>query len=151
MPLYVGDLGPSTQKFTSFLPLDGIYKTDIVGVEACCIGNSCLKQTNFRALIDGGTSFTFLPDEVYEKITKGGGYACQDLSDGKRMPLASPTGMPSNPLLCLCPLPTNEQQSTPGGHAVAPAVAGRAPSKPVGSLSLGSVAKIVFRAYSSCF
>lgn len=45
-------------------------KTYIVGVEACCIGNSCLKQTNFRALIDSGTSFTFLPDEVYEKITK---------------------------------------------------------------------------------
>lgn len=45
-------------------------KTYIVGVEACCIENSCLKQTNFRALIDSGTSFTFLPDEVYEKTTK---------------------------------------------------------------------------------
>ncbi|MBA0592291.1 hypothetical protein Gorai_009274 [Gossypium raimondii] len=49
---------------------------------------------------------------------------CQDLADGKRMSL-SPNGTPSNPL------PTNEQQSTPGGRAVAPAVAGRAPpSKP---------------------
>ncbi|MBA0755329.1 hypothetical protein Gogos_020998 [Gossypium gossypioides] len=48
----------------------------------------------------------------------------QDLADGKRMSL-SPNGTPSNPL------PTNEQQSTPGGRAVAPAVAGRAPpSKP---------------------
>ncbi|KAF5480805.1 hypothetical protein F2P56_001518 [Juglans regia] len=219
--IFFGDLGPATQQSTSFLPLDGIYKTYIVGVEACCIGNSCLKQTNFRALIDSGTSFTFLPDEIYEKITKEfdrhvnstrssyegspwkycyesssqespevpsltlvfplnnsfvvhnpvfiiygdqgilgfclaiqpadgdigiigqnfmTGYRivfdreslklawslsnCQDLSDGKRMPLASSSGTPLNPL------PTNEQQSSPGGHAVAPAVAGRAPSKP---------------------
>lgn len=28
------------------------------------------------------------------------------------------------------PLPTNEQQQSPNGHAVAPAVAGRAPGKP---------------------
>ena len=35
-----------------------------------------------------------------------------------------PKGAPANPL------PTNEQQRAPGGHAVAPAVAGRAPSKP---------------------
>ncbi|KAG6660917.1 hypothetical protein I3843_03G134600 [Carya illinoinensis] len=219
--IFFGDLGPARQQSTSFLPLDGIYKTYIVGVEGCCIGNSCLKQTNFRALIDSGTSFTFLPDDVYEKITKEfdrhvnatrssyegspwrycyesssqeslevpsltlvfplnnsfvvhnpvftihgdqgvlgfclaiqpadgdigtigqnfmTGYRmvfdreslklawsrsnCQDLSDGKRMPLASPSGTPLNPL------PTNEQQSSPGGHAVAPAVAGRAPSKP---------------------
>lgn len=39
-------------------------------MEACCIGNSCLKQTSFKALIDSGTSFTFLPNEVYEKIAK---------------------------------------------------------------------------------
>ncbi|KAE7998146.1 hypothetical protein FH972_002720 [Carpinus fangiana] len=220
--IFFGDLGPSTQQSTSFLPLDGTYKTYIVGVEACCIGNSCIKQTSFRALIDSGTSFTFLPDEAYEKIAKEfdrhvnatrssyegspwkycyksssqelpkvpsvilmfplnnsfvvdnpvltvydnqeiigfclaiqptdgdigiigqnfmTGYRmvfdrenlklawspsnCQDLSDGKIMPLNSPPhDTPSNPL------PTNEQQSTPGGHAVAPAVAGRAPSKP---------------------
>lgn len=59
----------------------------------------------------------------------------QDLSDGKRMPLASPSGTPSNPL------PTNEQQSTPGGHAVAPAVAGRASS----NSSAASSQIIVFR------
>ncbi|XP_059432166.1 aspartic proteinase-like protein 1 [Corylus avellana] len=220
--IFFGDLGPATQQSTSFLPLDGTYKTYIAGVEACCIGNSCIKQTSFRALIDSGTSFTFLPDEAYEKIAKEfdrhvnatrssyegspwkycyksssqelpkvpsvilmfplnnsfvvdnpvfmvyanqevvgfclaiqpadgdigiigqnfmTGYRmvfdrenlklawspsnCQDLSDGKIMPLNSPPhGTPSNPL------PTNEQQSTPGGHAVAPAVAGRAPSKP---------------------
>ncbi|KAG6657505.1 hypothetical protein I3843_04G088000 [Carya illinoinensis] len=219
--IFFGDLGPSIQQSTSFLPLDGIYKTYIIRVEASCIGNACLEQTSFRALIDSGTSFTFLPDELYEKVAKefdrhvnatrssyegspwkycykassqelpkvpsvtlvfplnnsfvvhnpvfiingnqgvvgfclaiqpaGGdigtigqnfmtGYRmvfdrenlklawshsnCQDLSDGKQMPLISPNGTPSNPL------PTNAQQSTPGGRAVPPAVAGRAPSKP---------------------
>lgn len=219
--IYFGDKGPPTQESTHFLPSDGKYETYIVGVEACCIGNSCLKQTGFSAVVDSGTSFTFLPNEVYERIAKEfdrrinatitsypgypwkycykssseelpkvphlklvfplnnsfvvfnpvfvvygiqgisgfclavqpmegdvgtigqnfmTGYRmvfdrekmklgwspsnCQDLADGKRMSL-SPNGTPSNPL------PTNEQQSTPGGRAVAPAVAGRAPpSKP---------------------
>lgn len=40
----------------------------IVGVEACCIGNSCLKQTNFTTLIDSGQSFTFLPQVVYREV-----------------------------------------------------------------------------------
>ncbi|KAB1199749.1 Aspartic proteinase-like protein 1 [Morella rubra] len=220
--IFFGDLGPATQQSASFLPLAGTYKTYVVGVEACCIGNSCLKQTSFKALIDSGTSFTFLPNEVYEKIAKefdrhvnatrssyegspwqycyksstqelrevpsvtlmfplnnsfvvynpafmiygnqgvigfclaiqpvdgdigtigqnfmtghrmvfdrenmklGWSHSeCQDLSDGKRMPLNSPpNGTPSNSL------PTNERQNATGGHAVAPAVAGRAPSKP---------------------
>ncbi|KAF2284095.1 hypothetical protein GH714_018939 [Hevea brasiliensis] len=198
-----------------------IGTTYIVGVEACCVGSSCLKQTSFRALVDTGTSFTFLPEDVYERVTEEfdrqvnvtissfDGYPwkycykssskdspkvpsvklifplnnsfvihnpvfmiygmqgvagfclaiqptdedigaigqnfmtgyrvvfdrenlklgwsrsdCEGRSDGKRMPLTSPSGAPANPL------PTNEQQSTPGGHAVSPAVAGRAPSKP---------------------
>lgn len=37
-------------------------------MEACCIGNSCLKQSGFNALVDSGTSFTFLPNGVYERI-----------------------------------------------------------------------------------
>ncbi|XP_030974434.1 aspartic proteinase-like protein 1 [Quercus lobata] len=220
--IFFGDLGLATQQSTPFLPLDGTYKTYIVGVDACCIGNSCLKLTSFRALIDSGASFTFLPDEVYEKIVKefdrhvnatrssfegypwkycyksssqelpkvpsvtlmfplnnsfvvhnpvfiingnqgvdgfclaiqptgedigtiGQNYMtgyrmvfdrenlklawsrsnCQDLGDSKTMSLTSPPdGAPSNPL------PTTEQQSTPGGRAVSPAVAGRAPAKP---------------------
>ncbi|KAK6258934.1 hypothetical protein SCA6_013408 [Theobroma cacao] len=231
--IYFGDEGPATQQSTQFLPSDGKYMTYTVGVEACCIGDSCLKQTGFSAVVDSGTSFTFLPNEVYERIAKEvlslprdflgvnllsiyvditaifdsltdeltlqslaiqelpnvpylklmfplnnsfvvynpvfviyglqgvsgfclaiqpgerdvgtigqnfmTGYRmvfdrekmklgwspsnCQDLADGKRMPL-SPNGTRSNPL------PTNVQQSTPGGRAVAPAVAGRAPSKP---------------------
>ena len=39
-----------------------------VGVEACCVGNSCLKQTNFTTLIDSGQSFTFLPEEIYREV-----------------------------------------------------------------------------------
>ncbi|XWS33287.1 hypothetical protein CRYUN_Cryun22dG0068400 [Craigia yunnanensis] len=218
--IYFGDEGPATQQSTQFLPSDGKYMTYIIGVDACCIGNSCLKQTGFTAVVDSGTSFTFIPNEVYERIAKefdrrvnatitsSPGYPwkycyksssqefpkvphlklmfplnnsfgvhnpvflvygiqgvsgfclaiqpvegdvgiigqnfmtgyrmvfdrenmklgwspsnCQDLADGKRISL-SPNGTPSNPL------PTNEQQSTPGGRAVAPALAGRAPSKP---------------------
>ncbi|KAK9010532.1 hypothetical protein V6N11_043416 [Hibiscus sabdariffa] len=213
--IYFGDKGPPTQQSTHFLPSDGKYETYIVEVESCCFGNSCLKQTGFSAVVDSGTSFTFLPNAVYERIAKEfdrrinatitnypgylwkycyksssqelsrvpylkfmfplnnsfvvfnpvfvvygiqgvsgfclaiqpmegdvgtigqnfmTGYRMvfdrenmklgQDLADGTRMSL-SPNGTPLNPL------PTNEQQSTPGGRAVAPAVAGRAPpSKP---------------------
>ncbi|KAM5577368.1 hypothetical protein ABKV19_007956 [Rosa sericea] len=66
--IFFGDQGPNTQQSTAFLPSNGNYETYIIGVEACCIGNSCLKQTSFRALVDSGTSFTFLPEEVYDKI-----------------------------------------------------------------------------------
>ncbi|GAV77816.1 Asp domain-containing protein [Cephalotus follicularis] len=223
--IFFGDQGPTTQQSTSFMPSDGKYITYIVGVEACCIGNSFLQKTSFKALVDSGTSFTLLPNEVYNIITKEfdrqvnatiyrfegypwkfcyksssqdlpkvpsvklmfplnnsfvvhnpvfviydgsqvvigfclaiqpadedigiigqnfmTGYRmvfdrenmklgwsrsnCQDLNDGKKMPRTPPNGTPSNPL------PTNEQQSSPGGHAVAPAVAGRAPSKPSGA------------------
>ncbi|PON72572.1 LOW QUALITY PROTEIN: Aspartic peptidase [Trema orientale] len=221
--LFFGDQGPVNQHSTSFLPStsNGNYDTYIVGVQAFCIGNSCVKETSFKALVDSGTSFTFLPQEVYEKVSKEfdrrvnatrtsyegypwkycyktssralpkipsvtlvftannsfvvydpvfpvsnnegvvgfclaiqpgdeeigiigqnfmTGYRmvfdrealklgwsrsnCQDLSDAKSMNLTPPPiGTPANPL------PTNEQQSNPGQHAVAPAVAGRAPSK----------------------
>lgn len=39
-----------------------------VGVEQCCVARSCLKQTGFQALVDSGSSFTYVPTEVYEKI-----------------------------------------------------------------------------------
>ncbi|PON65279.1 Aspartic peptidase [Parasponia andersonii] len=221
--LFFGDQGPVNQHSTSFLPStsNGNYDTYIVGVQAFCIGNSCIKETSFKALVDSGTSFTFLPQDVYEKVSKEfdrrvnatrtsyegypwkycyktssralpkipsvtllfpadnsfvvydpvfpvnnnvgvvgfcfaiqpgdeeigiigqnfmTGYRmvfdrealkfgwsrsnCQDLSDAKSLNLTPPPiGTPANPL------PTNEQQSNPGQHAVAPAVAGRAPSK----------------------
>lgn len=42
----------------------------MVGVEACCIGNYCLKQSGFKALVDSGTSFTFLPQELFDKVSE---------------------------------------------------------------------------------
>ena len=51
-----------------FVIPESLSEAYIVGVEACCIGNSCLKQTSFKALIDSGTSFTYLPEEAYENI-----------------------------------------------------------------------------------
>ncbi|XLR07677.1 hypothetical protein S83_035615, partial [Arachis hypogaea] len=44
--------------------------TYIIGVETCCIGNSCLKMTSLKAQVDSGTSFTFLPGHVYESIAE---------------------------------------------------------------------------------
>ncbi|XAR73335.1 Nepenthesin [Bertholletia excelsa] len=193
--------------------------TYIIGVKSCCIGGSCLDKTNFKALVDSGTSFTFLPKEAYDMVvqefdrqvnatsTSYEGYPwqycyktssqeipsvtlkfaennsfvvhdpvfmvsgnqgvvgfclaiepidgdsgiigqnfmtgyrmvfdreklelgwsrsnCQDLSGGETMPLTPPNSRSPNPL------PTTEQQSAPGGHAVAPAVAGRTPSPSV--------------------
>lgn len=43
--------------------------TYIIGVETCCIGSSSLKQTSFKAIVDSGSSFTFLPKEVYKTIS----------------------------------------------------------------------------------
>ncbi|CAL1408938.1 unnamed protein product [Linum trigynum] len=65
--IYFGDQGPHAQQSTPFLTSNGNYTTYMVGVEGCCIGGSCLKQTRFKALVDSGTSFTFLPEDVYEK------------------------------------------------------------------------------------
>ncbi|CAI8598259.1 unnamed protein product [Vicia faba] len=68
--LFFGDQGSTVQQSTPFLPLDGIFSTYIVGVEATCIGNSCPKVTSFNAQFDSGTSFTFLPGHAYEAIAK---------------------------------------------------------------------------------
>lgn len=40
----------------------------MVGAESFCVGNLCLKETRFQLLIDSGSSFTFLPNEVYQKV-----------------------------------------------------------------------------------
>ncbi|KAI5405999.1 aspartic proteinase-like protein 1 isoform X2 [Lathyrus oleraceus] len=68
--LFFGDQGSTVQQSTPFLPLDGLFSTYIVGVEACCIGNSCPKLTSFNAQFDSGTSFTFLPGHAYEAIAE---------------------------------------------------------------------------------
>ncbi|KAL3829916.1 hypothetical protein ACJIZ3_018718 [Penstemon smallii] len=219
--LFFGDQGIAGQQTTPFLPLDGKNLTYIVGVDTCCIGSSCLENTEFQVLVDSGTSFTFLPDQVYERVvnefdrqvnaskssfegypwqycykssshgvpklpsltlkfatnnsfvvskpvfviygTQGAvgfclaiqptdgkigtigqnfmtGYQivfdrdnfklgwlrsnCQDPIYGDGMPL-NPSGNSNSPNS----LPSTEQQSPPNGQAVAPAVAGRTPSK----------------------
>ncbi|KAK7301269.1 hypothetical protein RJT34_12130 [Clitoria ternatea] len=63
-----GDLGRFTQHSTPFLPIDGKLLGYIVGVESFCVGSLCLKESRFEALIDSGTSFTFLPKNVYHKV-----------------------------------------------------------------------------------
>ncbi|XP_057794548.1 aspartic proteinase-like protein 1 [Salvia miltiorrhiza] len=63
----------------------------------------------------------------WEKMKLGWSISdCHDIgedSDGVHLP-PSPSDVSPNPL------PTNEQQQSPRGHAVAPAVAGRAPARP---------------------
>ncbi|KAJ0265993.1 Aspartic proteinase-like protein 1 [Hirschfeldia incana] len=66
--IYFGDMGPSMQQSTRFLPYHNEFVAYIVGVEACCIGNSCLKQTSFETLIDSGQSFTILPEAIYREV-----------------------------------------------------------------------------------
>ncbi|KAL1370963.1 aspartic proteinase-like protein 1 isoform X2 [Arachis hypogaea] len=69
--MFFGDQGSSIQQqSTSFLSFDEIYSTCIIGVETCFIGNSCLKMTSFKAQVDSGTLFTFLPGHVYESIAE---------------------------------------------------------------------------------
>ncbi|GFY85797.1 eukaryotic aspartyl protease family protein [Actinidia rufa] len=65
-----GDQGLATQQSTLFLPSEGKYITYLVEVKYYCIGSSCLKQTGFQALVDSGTSFTYLPHEIYEKVVQ---------------------------------------------------------------------------------
>ncbi|KAM1180474.1 hypothetical protein ACFX13_019886 [Malus domestica] len=63
-----GDQGHLAQQSTPFLPMEEKYVAYSVGVEQCCVARSCLKQTGFQALVDSGSSFTYVPTEVYEKI-----------------------------------------------------------------------------------
>lgn len=55
-----------------FLSLTYVWfsNTYIIGVEAGCVESSCLQNTRFRTLVDSGTSFTFLPEEVYQKVVQ---------------------------------------------------------------------------------
>ncbi|KAG6485252.1 hypothetical protein ZIOFF_053785 [Zingiber officinale] len=63
-----GDKGPSTQQSTSFITVDGKIKTYAIAVESFCIGSHCPVNTNFHALVDSGSSFTFLPDSIYKRV-----------------------------------------------------------------------------------
>ncbi|XP_022773173.1 aspartic proteinase-like protein 1 [Durio zibethinus] len=66
--IYFGDKGLASQQSTPFLPIGGKYETYFVRVEHLCVGNSCLERSGFLALVDSGTSFTFLPPEIYDKV-----------------------------------------------------------------------------------
>lgn len=68
---------------------------------------------------DMRTSFLTLKSAIYSMDLIG-----KDLNNGDRAPL-NPSGTSNSPNS----LPTAEQQSAPNSHAVAPAVAGRTPSK----------------------
>ena len=37
-------------------------------MEHLCVGNSSLERSGFLALVDSGTSFTYLPPEIYDKV-----------------------------------------------------------------------------------
>ncbi|KAJ6337499.1 hypothetical protein OIU76_007220 [Salix suchowensis] len=63
-----GDRGHASQQSTPFLPIQGSYVAYCVGVESYCVGNSCLKRSGFKALVDSGSSFTYLPSEVYNEL-----------------------------------------------------------------------------------
>ncbi|KAL2317734.1 hypothetical protein Fmac_031610 [Flemingia macrophylla] len=63
-----GDQGDDTQHSTPFLPYEGKFTTYEVDVESFCVGSLCLKETRISALIDSGTSFTYLPSNVYQKV-----------------------------------------------------------------------------------
>ncbi|KAH0694015.1 hypothetical protein KY285_021112 [Solanum tuberosum] len=218
--IFFGDKGPENQRRSSFVSLDGNYNTYVVEVQHYCVGGTCPKQSGFQALVDSGSSFTFLPSEIFTKVVtefekqmnatrlaiedfpccykassqgllnipsmklllaanqsfviqnpmftissgQGDNFYCvgllpiegmigiigQNFMEGYRLvfdwenmklgwshskcqdiggtakvsPTPPPSGLTSNPL------PTTEQQRNSGGHAVAPAIAGKATSKP---------------------
>lgn len=66
--LLFGDRGIAGQQTTPFLSLDGKNLTYVVGVDACCIGSSCLEHMDFEMLVDSGTSFSFFPIQVYKRV-----------------------------------------------------------------------------------
>ncbi|KAM7252921.1 hypothetical protein ACFE04_025539 [Oxalis oulophora] len=63
-----GDLGPSSQQFTPFISTQGKYVAYLVQVDHPCVGSSCFNQLGFQALVDSGSSFTYLPTQVFNRI-----------------------------------------------------------------------------------
>ncbi|KAG2709240.1 hypothetical protein I3760_05G229200 [Carya illinoinensis] len=62
-----GDEGLATQQSTLFLPIAG-NNAYFVGLEHYCVGSLCLKLTQFQAIVDSGSSFTYFPTKICEKI-----------------------------------------------------------------------------------
>ncbi|THU67459.1 hypothetical protein C4D60_Mb05t24840 [Musa balbisiana] len=106
--LLFGDEGLSSQQSTPFVPLDGKYITYIIVVESLCIGSQCPGKTSFHALVDSGSSFTFLPDNVYKRVTMEfdtqvnvSRLATDNESPWEYCYEASPLGMPAVPTVKL--------------------------------------------------
>ncbi|KAJ4701283.1 aspartic proteinase-like protein 1 [Melia azedarach] len=66
--IFFGDQGPASQQSTPFLPIGEKYDTYFVEVESYCVGSTCLQQSGFQALVDSGASFTYLPNDIYDKV-----------------------------------------------------------------------------------
>jgi hypothetical protein len=55
-------------------------QTYAVDVSKSCVGRKCFEGTSFQALVDSGTSFTSLPQDIYEAVTShNGGEFISDL------------------------------------------------------------------------
>ncbi|TVU28529.1 hypothetical protein EJB05_20050 [Eragrostis curvula] len=67
--IFFGDQGVPTQQSTPFVPLHGKLQTYAVNVDKSCVGRKCLEGTSFQALVDSGTSFTSLPQDIYKAVT----------------------------------------------------------------------------------
>ncbi|XP_073023461.1 aspartic proteinase-like protein 1 [Primulina eburnea] len=66
--LFFGDQGPESQRSTPFFISNGNNAAYIVQVENFCVSNFCVEQTEFKAQVDTGSSFTYLPSESYKYI-----------------------------------------------------------------------------------
>ncbi|KAJ4761528.1 Eukaryotic aspartyl protease family protein [Rhynchospora pubera] len=67
--IYFGDEGVPSQKSTPFVALDGKYIYYIIEVDRCCVGHKCLEQSGLQALFDTGSSFTFVPQDIYKRVS----------------------------------------------------------------------------------
>ncbi|KAF3329245.1 aspartic proteinase-like protein 1 [Carex littledalei] len=67
--IYFGDEGVSLQKSTPFVPLDGKYLYYVIEVDRFCVGHKCLEQSGLQALFDTGSSFTFVPQDIYKRVS----------------------------------------------------------------------------------
>ncbi|KAK4722370.1 hypothetical protein R3W88_012603 [Solanum pinnatisectum] len=76
--IFFGDKGLENERRSSFVYLDGNYyvsplffcaiNTYVVEVQHYCVGGTCPKQSGFQALVEGGSSFTLLPSEIFTKV-----------------------------------------------------------------------------------
>ncbi|KAH7287125.1 hypothetical protein KP509_32G039300 [Ceratopteris richardii] len=66
--IFFGDKGLASQKTTPFLPLNGTHLRYVVGLQSIVVGSSDIQQRT-TIIIDSGTSFTYLPKDLYSAVT----------------------------------------------------------------------------------